>query len=378
LGKTIINNWTDIPIITKKDLQIPLTDLMSSGYTTRNTFKNNTSGSSGIPFVFAKDKLAHAKTWALNIDRYSRHGIEYGISLQARFYGIPLNGYKYYKEKLKDVIASRIRFPVFNLSDNVLSEFVIKFKKYKFEYINGYTSSLVLFANYLIERRIVLKDICPTLKVCFPTSEMCSLQDRNIIEKGFGIKVVNEYGCAEMDILAFEDEDFDWILSNENVFFEIVDEQDKILKPGESGRIILTSLYNRAFPLIRYDIGDIGSIGGIKKNNSILISLVGRTNEFAILSNNRKVPALTFYYITKSILQDEIFVKELVIKQLTKSLFHFEYVANIDLTETTIIKVKDAMNLYLEPGLNLTFERKDFIERSKSGKLQQFYNMIIE
>ena len=77
-------------------------------------------------------------------------------------------------------------------------------------------------------------------------------------------------------------------------------------------------------------------------------------------------------------MQNEIFVKELVIKQLTKSNFHFEYVANIDITDNAKNKVKQAMNLYLESGLNLTFERKDFIVRSKSGKLQQFYNMIIE
>ena len=91
----------------------------------------------------------------------------------------------------------------------VLDEFRIK----KFEYINGYTSSLVIFAKFLIERNIALKDICPSIKVVFPTSEVVDDIDRKTMERGFGVNVRNEYGAAELDILAFEDEDGDFVLN---------------------------------------------------------------------------------------------------------------------------------------------------------------------
>jgi phenylacetate-CoA ligase len=376
IGDKEIREWKDVPIITKRDLQIPLNDILTEGIKEIDVFKNKTSGSSGTPFYFAKDKMAHAKTWALVLDRYSRHGIEYGKSLQARFYGIPLTGINFYKERLKDYFSRRIRFPIFDISDEKLDNFISIFKKNKFEYINGYTSSLVYFAQYLIKNGIILKDICPSLKICFPTSEVCNNYDRSLLEKGFGVKVANEYGCAEMDIIAFEDENFDWIISNENLVFEIVDDSGNPIEPMESGRVLITSLYNRAIPLIRYDLGDVGMLDFKKKgNNSVLLDLVGRTNDFAILPSGRKVPALTFYYITKELIQQEYGVKEFIIRQKSLNVFHFEYVADIDLPMEAILKIRKAANQYLEPNIETTFERKKVISRSKSGKLKQFFKI---
>jgi phenylacetate-CoA ligase len=369
--------WETIPILTKSDLQAPLSERISKGYTHHQVYIHNTSGSSGHPFFFAKDKMCHAYTWALIFDRYSRHGIRYGDSLQARFYGVPLSRKKLLLETIKDIISSRIRFPVFDLSDQVLEKFLRKFERYKFEYINGYTSSLVLFAKFLLNRGVILKNVCPTLKIIFPTSEMCSAEDRNLIESAFGVKVANEYGAAELDLIAFEDENFDWIISNENIFIEIVDENGKIMPDGEEGRIIVTSLNNYAMPFIRYEIGDIGIIDtNYKDHYQILKKLIGRTNDFAILPSGKKVPGLTFYYISKSLLEGGGFMKEFIIKQTSVNNFHFEYVADREISVIEKMKVYDAMDMYLEPGLKATFEWKEKITRTKAGKLKHFQNLI--
>ena len=60
VGKSDIENWNDLPILTKKDLQKPLKERLSKGYSAKTVFVNKTSGSSGDPFVFAKDKECHA------------------------------------------------------------------------------------------------------------------------------------------------------------------------------------------------------------------------------------------------------------------------------------------------------------------------------
>lgn len=372
--KGLPSSFESAPIIDKKTVQIPLVELISEPLKGKKLFTSNTSGSSGTPFFFAKDKYAHAMTWALIRDRYRWHGIEYGKSLQARFYGIPLSGKKYYLEKLKDFLAARVRFPVFDLSEDKLWQFIDLFKKKPFEYLNGYTSSLVYFAEFCIEKGIVLKDICPTLKVCFPTSEMCSEQDRKVLEKGFGVKVALEYGCAEMDVIAFEDQDGDWLISNENVFVEIVDEEGKVVPDGQEGRIILTTLYNKAIPLYRYEVGDIGVVRKERKGKyQVLERLVGRTNEFALLPSGRKVPALTFYYITKTLIQEKFRIKEFVIRQKSLDTFTYEYVADQELMPEVKSSISQAMDSYLEPGLKSEFERKLFIERGKTGKLKQFF-----
>ncbi len=377
LGGEFPKQWNDIPIITKKDIQKPLELILTSGFDNKSLFKNSTSGSTGNPFFFAKDKFSHAMTWALIMDRYGWHGIEYGKSLQARFYGIPLGGYKYYVETLKDLISSRVRFPVFDLSDKVLDSYIEVFKKKRFVYINGYAASLVFFAGHCIKRGIILKDFCPSLKVCIPTSETCTDEDREILQKGFGIKVVNEYGCAEMDVIAFEDEDGDWITSDENVFIEVVDDENKPLSNGLTGKILLTTLYNKAIPLIRYEVGDIGSLSTFKKGNfNILQNLSGRTNDFAIMPNGRKVPALTFYYVTKTLIKEHLAVKEFIIKQTSLNVFVVEYVSEMEFDNEIKEIIQVAFDKYLEPNLIVNFLKLDKIERGKTGKFKQFISLI--
>jgi hypothetical protein len=50
-------------------------------------------------------------------------------------------------------------------------EFLRPFQDKKFDYINGYTSSIVLFAKFY-KTKHCFKDVCPTLKACVVTSEM--------------------------------------------------------------------------------------------------------------------------------------------------------------------------------------------------------------
>ena len=60
-----MESWEAIPIMTKQNLQVPLPQRLSNKYTTKNVYVNKTSGSSGDPFIFAKDKFCHALTWAI-------------------------------------------------------------------------------------------------------------------------------------------------------------------------------------------------------------------------------------------------------------------------------------------------------------------------
>lgn len=120
VGRNSFDNWNDLPVLTKKDLQKPLLERLSNGYSEKSVFINKTSGSSGDPFVFAKDKYVHALTWASIIYRFGWYGIDFNSSYQARFYGIPLDKLGYYKERFKDFLSRRYRFPIFDLSDTVL------------------------------------------------------------------------------------------------------------------------------------------------------------------------------------------------------------------------------------------------------------------
>ena len=376
-GIATFTNWEDLPILNKKNLQKPLQERLSEGYSAKNSYVNKTSGSSGTPFVFAKDKYCHALTWASNIYRFGWHGIDFNTSYQARFYGIPMDFIGHQKERLKDALSHRFRFPIFDLSDKVLDGFLNQFRTKKFDYINGYTSSIVLFAKFLQKKNIVLTAICPSLKVCMVTSEMLFEEDKLLLEKQFGIPIVNEYGASELDLIAFQNPNDEWQINSETLFVEILDDNDKAVPNGTSGRIVITSLFNKAHPFIRYDIGDIGILDEKSTlQKPILKKLIGRTNDVAILPSGKKSPGLTFYYVTKSIIENDGNVKEFVIKQTKIDTFEIEYVSETQLNLAQIKKIEKAIELYLEPNLKFIFIRKDTLERSNRGKLKQFKSML--
>ncbi len=376
-GNRYFTNWEEVPVMQKSDLQRPLKERLSEGYHKRKSYVGKTSGSSGHPFIFAKDRFCHALTWAEFIDRYNWIGINLNKSLQARFYGIPLDLYGNLVERFKDRISLRRRFNIFDLSDQKLEGFLDRFKKLNFEYINGYTSSILLFAKYLEKRQLVLTDICPNLKVCIVTSEKLFENDKKLIESAFGVSVINEYGASEVGLIAFERSSEEWLVNSESLFIEVLDEHNRILPYGEEGRIVVTSLYNKAHPMIRYEIGDTGTLS---KNSSfkkpILKKLTGRTNDVAILSNGKVVPGLTFYYVTKSIIEDAGSIKEFIIIQTHKDRFKIEYVSDHEFSKVQINKILSAIKIFVGKNLRVDIERKPVLLRNKSGKLKQFTSLV--
>ena len=373
----VSSNWNSIPVMTKKELQQPLEKRLSKGFSTQNTYVNKTSGSSGDPFIFAKDKLSHALTWAVIQNRFSWYSLNFNSSLQARFYGIPLDKKGYYKERFKDFFSKRIRFSIFDLSDQALKNVLDSFKKNHFKYINGYTSAIVQFAKYLNRQQLVLTTVCPTLTSCVVTSEMLFDDDKKLMEAQFGVPVINEYGASELDLIAFQNPKKEWQINSETLYVEILDDAGNVLPYGKEGRVVITSLYNKAHPFIRYDIGDIGVLS---KNSTpkypILEKLVGRTNDLVLLPSGKKAAGLTFYYITKSIIENDGVVKEFVIEQHTLDTFKVVYVSNQTLQEEKLTEIKKEMESYLETGLTILFERVSELKRSKSGKLKQFTSYI--
>jgi len=374
-----ISDWNTLPVMRKRDLQIPLAARLSKNYSIKNVYINKTSGSSGDPFVFAKDKFCHALTWAVILDRFAWHNLDFNTSKQARFYGIPLDKKGYYKERFKDLLSNRYRFSVFDLGDTAFENSLKKFEKTSFDYINGYTSPIIQFAKFLKKKGVVLKTICPTLNTCVVTSEMLFDNDRKLLEKQFGVPVVNEYGASELDLIAFENPNNTWQVNSETLYVEILDEKDNKLPYGKEGRVVITSLYNKAHPFIRYDIGDIGILSeNSTAQKPVLEKIIGRTNDMAILPSGKKAAGLTFYYITKSIIEDHGNVKEFVIEQLKLDSFKIIYASNSNLSESQIKTIEHAMEKYLEKGLNIYFERQDNLERSANGKLKQFSRLIPE
>src|SRR5690606_32006614 len=107
---------------------------------------------------------------------------------------------------------------------------------------------------------------------------------RELVKGYMKCNIISQYGNEENGILAQESEIKDkshiFYLNHASYFFEILKfNEDKKVDFGEPGRIVLTDLFNYAFPMIRYDTGDIGIMREANEDSNgypVLTKLYGR------------------------------------------------------------------------------------------------------
>ena len=84
------------------------------------------------------------------------------------------------------------------------------------------------------------------------------------IEAAFGVRAYDLPGLTEIAAWGFECEARSGLthVHEDYVYPEVLDEQDRPVKPGERGELVFTSLYRKAMPLLRYRTRDIVQLAG--------------------------------------------------------------------------------------------------------------------
>lgn len=88
-------------------------------------------------------------------------------------------------------------------------------------------------------------------------SEQLTPGMRRHIARSFGATVQQNYGLNEIGLVAVRCEAGRYHVHTEHCHVEILDDAGQHVGPGQTGRIVVTSLTNTAMPLLRYDTGDL-------------------------------------------------------------------------------------------------------------------------
>lgn len=99
----------------------------------------------------------------------------------------------------------------------------------------------------------------PSLKFLFCSYEFVSVVHLEILQRVFGVPIFNLYGSTEAGHLLVENERGEMRGSEENVFYEIIDADERGV-----GELVVTTLTNEIMPLLRYRTGDLVQRDGEK------------------------------------------------------------------------------------------------------------------
>ena len=123
--------------------------------------------------------------------------------------------------------------------------------------VTGYTGTPSFLHTLLSKAREL--NTALKIEVAFVTGEMLPPSLRTELETDFGIRVLQGYGTADLGLIAYECAEKDGLHLHPERIVELIDiETGQAAEPGQPGEIVAT-LFDQAYPLIRFATGDISS-----------------------------------------------------------------------------------------------------------------------
>lgn len=254
-----------LPILTKDMVKTHTEELLT--VPKWKCVKGYTSGTTGTPLKLYSSLKTIWKTRACVYKYRKDCGFTYGKDVLASLRG-NLNAHK---TTLWVGLSKTLFLSSYCLRQDTMQEYYCAIIEKKPKAIEGYPSCLYALACNLEE-----KGLKCDVPLCFTSSENLFDYQREKIEKVLNTQVFDWYGVSEHTILLAENQTHDG-------YFEI---SGYGINEYAEDYVLTTSLVNKYFPMIRYQIDD-----KINVSNGKIIGLDGRTNLYLLGRDGTKYSA---------------------------------------------------------------------------------------
>ncbi len=249
-----------LPTLTKQTGRSEYRSIPTRNLPSARFVPSRTGGSTGEPLHFFWDRCG--QDWNRASVYLSAEWA--GVALGQRTIEMSGSHFDYTcAQSAKARLAARLMryrlYSVAYLTDELLEEYYRGLIRWRPTSIWGYASGVATFARHIAERH-PHADL-DFVRAVVTSSETLRPEQRELIEAVFGFGTVHDsYGSREMYMGSECHAHDGYHLHADVVMVEVVDRENRACAPGERGRILLTDLTNHAFPFIRYEVGDMGSL----------------------------------------------------------------------------------------------------------------------
>lgn len=369
-GNTPYDWIQNFPILTKDALR-------SNGEILLTKDKNkliaySSSGSTGMQTTVFMDKKEQANIRAILTHWWEWTGYRIGKKIAQTGMTLNRTGIK----GIKDFLFNTYYIPAFSLTENQLKGFCEKLQNSKTNYyLAGYASSLDIIAKYALEKNYKIQ-----LAAVISLGDKLFASYKKSIEKAFKCKVFDTYGCNEGFLIASQkDLKYKYIMSP-HVYLEILNDDNKPVKDGKMGHVVVTRLDGFSMPLIRYKIGDLAiklpKIKYPKKrdfNYPLLQQIIGRESDVVHLLDGKKLIVHSFTGIFEYIPE----IKQFQVLQEHEDAITISYIKSNTFSLDILQKITNELQQYIQDtNFKIFYKEVNFIAPSKSGKPEIIINKI--
>ena len=250
------------PIITKTELSGRYRDLMSDDMQRRyasgpargyDWLEVTSGGTTGVPTTVIHDADFRDKDRASRAYEQYLCGFPFGtphIRLWGSMHDIQ-NTKASGKARVMSALSGEILLNAFQMEDERLRDYLRIINESGVDYMLAYVDGVHQLARFVERHGLTVRP----MKAIMTTGGTLTEDVRADLVRIFGARVHNKYGSRDAGELGCECE-HGGLHILPHILVEVVDEHDRVLPPGEIGRVLITFIGNRSFPLIRFDITD--------------------------------------------------------------------------------------------------------------------------
>lgn len=352
-----------LPVLSKEEVKSALGRIVVTESRGKGLVTCHTSGTTGSGLVFPATHAAERAQWAAWWRYRGWHGIT--RDTWCGYFGgrslVPLDRKRPPYWRINSP-GRQLMFSGYHLTEDTVRDYLAALMERQIEWLHGYPSLLALVAGYIIEQRLAP---LPPVRVVTTAAENLLSQQRERIRQAFGAPVFQHYGQVE-GIANFSECELGQLHVDED--FSHV---EFVPTAGGSGtcRVVGTNWTNPAFPLIRYDCGDLATPvdGNCKcgRPGRLVEGVDGRKEDFLILPSGARVGRLDHIF------KDLVRIREAQVYQREPGQVVFRVVKGDGYDSTgEEQRLLSEARTRLGNEMRIDIEYCESIPRTRSGKLR--------
>ena len=321
-------------------------------------------GTSGDTLHFYIDRVRQSQSMGARLFMHELFGVRPG-DRRMWLWGSPIDLKSSYVRRWRDRMINEVVLDAFDMAPAQMDVYLERIVAYRPRLLLGYTSAVALLARYAAGR--YGPDSFPDLRVVVLTGDEVHPEHREVIAQTFGCQVVSEYGSREVGLIAHECPRGKLHVLAPHVYVEVTQGSERI-RPGVCGNITCTNLNTRAQPLIRYYLGDIGTLATTGCDCGLpfpVLQIIGaRITGFVALPGGRLCHGHLLAYLVRV----DPCVVEFKVYQRALDAFEVLLVVDRDFTPATISGIQRRFAQYFGPRVSVDCRVVDHIPPDPSGK----------
>lgn len=348
----------DFPIVNKETLKEHWDEIVIHEYEKYPDSRiKYTSGSTGTPFKMIMDRYKHCrwiagnKVFRTNVGVKSHEKTLY-ISGTVADKNIPLE-----RQKRDNVYYLDFKY----LDDDSLNDLIIRLQKENYKTMTAMASVLDKLARFINSGKAIKWN--GEMLGIFSVSETLKETTRKIISEYFNCNVYVLYANEENGVLAVDDGTGNGFRANNaDFYFEVLAmDSDEPVEDGQIGRLVITDYFNKAFPIIRYENGDLVAKKTLPDGRVYFTEIAGRITDTLYTTDGKMV----HYFDGISFLEPYMDIKQFQLIQ--EDYYNFVWVLNTENHNYEDMIIKECKLLFGNDS-NYKFKYVNEIPTLRSGK----------